>query len=100
MDLLHASKFVNILNSGMLTTDRIAKITKMTLERQETEFWHLTRVAEWVQQYVLICEKEVERAMNKRTNPLFHYGLVTVRLIYTSEQLHSACIAQSIFMMY
>jgi hypothetical protein len=61
--VLHASKLVNILNSGMLTTDRIAKITKMTLERQETAFGHLTRVTVWVQRYVAICEKEAERAM-------------------------------------
>jgi hypothetical protein len=58
MGVLHASKLVNILNSGMLTADRIAKITKMTLKRQETAFGHLTRVAVWVQRYMLIfCEK-------------------------------------------
>jgi hypothetical protein len=59
MKVLHASKFVNILNSGMLTTDRIAKITKTTLERR----LGMTRIAVWVQRYVLICEKEAERAM-------------------------------------
>jgi hypothetical protein len=66
MGVLHASKFVNILNSGMPTTDRIAKITKTTLERQETTFGHLTRVAVLVQRYVPICEKEAERAKKVR----------------------------------
>jgi len=46
MGVLHASKFVNILNSGMLTTDRIANLMRMTLERQ-TAFGHLTRLAVW-----------------------------------------------------
>jgi hypothetical protein len=55
MGVLHATKFVNILNSGMLTTDRIARITKTTLERQDVAFGDLTRVAVWVQRYVPVC---------------------------------------------
>jgi len=56
---------VNILNSGMLTTDRIANLMRMTLERQ-TAFGHLTRLAVWVQRYVPICEKETDRAKKVR----------------------------------
>ena len=64
--VLHASKFVNILNSGMLATDRVAKLMKTTLERQETAFGHLTRVAVWVQEYVQICDEEADRAKKVR----------------------------------
>jgi hypothetical protein len=66
MGVLHASKFVNILNSGMLSTDRIAKISKTTLEWKETASGHLTRVAVWVQRYAPICEKEMDRAKKVR----------------------------------